>query len=84
MILQIFSVKDLKADAFASPFFFGRVEVAVRTFADALTEPGHPMSAHPDDYVLYQLGAFDDETGMITSNPPVLIVHGDGQPPKEA
>lgn len=77
MIYQVYSVRDSKAAAFALPFFLPRHEVAVRTFNDALADPGHPMSAHPDDYSLYHLGEFDDELGIAQALPePLLLMTG--------
>lgn len=80
MIYQVFTVKDLKADAFAPPFFLHRAEVAVRTFADALHDVTHPMHAHPEDYVLYTIGSFDDELGkLIPLDQPRMLVNGLGE-----
>lgn len=74
MIYQVFSVKDAKAAAYAPPFFLHRMEVAMRTFRDALKDPSHPMSQHPEDYALYCLGEFDDESGLLHSaDHPVLV-----------
>lgn len=80
MIYKMYSVYDIKADAFAPPFFLARDEVAVRTFGDALRDPTHPMAAHPDDYVLMRLGDFDDETGTVgAEKAPVRIMTGKGE-----
>jgi len=80
MIYRCYSVRDLKAAAFAPPFFLGRDEVAVRTFSDALADPGHPMAAHPEDYQLFYLGEFNDETGRLTgADAPVFLVNGNGE-----
>lgn len=80
MIYRCYAVKDLKAAAFAPPFFLGRDEVAVRTFSDALKDPTHPMAAHPEDYQLYYLGEFNDELGALTgAAQPVFLVDGNGE-----
>ncbi|UDN67868.1 nonstructural protein [robinz microvirus RP_160] len=80
MIYRCYSVKDLKAAAFAPPFFLGRDEVAVRTFRDALEDKSHPMSAHPEDYELFYLGEFDDERGSLTgASAPVFLCNGNGE-----
>lgn len=86
MIYQVFSVKDLKAAAFAPPFFMHRMEVAVRAFRDALRDPSHPMAQHPEDYVLYCLGEFDDNTGALLGiDEPILVSTAlDPKEPKEA
>lgn len=79
MIYRCYSVKDLKAAAFAPPFFLGRDEVAVRTFSDAIKDPTHPMHQHPGDYELYYLGEFNDETGQLQgANTPQFLCDGDG------
>jgi len=80
MIYRIYSVKDLKAAAFAPPFFLGRDEVAVRTFKSAVNDPTHPMHPHPEDYHLYHVGEFDDETGVITAlEQPRFIIAAKGE-----
>lgn len=80
MIHQCFSVKDLKAESFALPFFLPRIEVAVRTFCDALKDSSHPMHAHPDDYQLFVLGTFNDETGLFESlAQPRFLMSGQGE-----
>lgn len=80
MIYGVYSVRDLKAAAFAPPFFLGRDEVALRTFSDALKDPSHPMAAHPEDYHLYRLGEFDDSTGVLVPSPePKFLINGLGE-----
>lgn len=73
MIYQVFSVKDSKAAAFALPFFLPRMEVALRSFRDAVRNPEHDMHKHPEDYALYCLGEFNDETGELLKVEPVLV-----------
>lgn len=80
MIYRIYSVRDLKAAAYAPPFFLGRDEVALRTFRDALRDPTHPMTKHPEDYVLYFLGEFDDETGAVTGAMTPIALQSAGAP----
>lgn len=77
MILQIFSVRDSKSEAFAPPFFYPAIPLAVRAFGDALDDVTHPISKHPEDFSLFVCGEFDDATGKITSDDePRLIQTG--------
>jgi len=78
---QIYSVLDTKAAAFAPPFFLHRDEVAIRAFRDAVLDPKHPMSAHPGDYHLYNIGQFDDVDGRVSPNPvgPQFVCSGLGE-----
>lgn len=65
MVLKVFAVRDSKAKAFLQPFFSGTVESAIRAFGDAVREDKSPICKHPEDYVLYELGSFDDGTGYL-------------------
>ncbi len=64
----VVSVRDQTADTFQLPFVTPNVGVAVRSFADAVQnpEPANPWNKHPEDFSLWLLGEFDDETGKIT------------------
>lgn len=81
MILRVFSIRDLKAAAFAPPFFMARDELAVRAFSDAIQDSSQPMSRHPEDYHLFYLGEYDDESGQLTSSAsgPIFLVTGNGE-----
>nr|QJB19072.1 MAG: nonstructural protein [Microvirus sp.] len=69
MILKVFSVLDVKADAYMQPFFSQSRGVATRDFTDVVSNSDHVFSRHPNDFGLFELGEFDDSTGVITSHP---------------
>lgn len=85
MILRVYGIRDLKAGAFAPPFFMQRDEMAVRAFSDAIQDPQHAMSRHPEDYHLFYLGEYNDESGSLVSaaNGPVFLVTGLGEMAQE-
>lgn len=78
MIQIIVSVKDRAADAFGRPAFVPSSGVAIRSFTDEVNRenPDNQLFHHPDDFDLYELGTFDDSTGIVTcySTPKVLIL----------
>jgi hypothetical protein len=92
MNLEIFSVFDRKAKAFIPPFFLPNRNMALRVFTDSVNDPEHQFHAHPEDYSLFHLGDFDQESGLIdsfssidlvanamnvvNSNPPVTSTEG--------
>lgn len=80
MIYQVFAVRDAKAAAYALPFFLPRMEVAIRSFRDAVKDPKHDMSRHPEDYSLWCLGEFDDNTGAMSPVEPVLVARALDEP----
>jgi len=68
MKLCIYSVLDNKAQAFLAPFFMSNDAVALRAFADAANDPTHQFFKNPNDYCLYRIGAFFDDTGVIEAD----------------
>lgn len=69
MNLRIFVIRDIKADAFATPFFQATQGQALRAFADLANDKQTTVGQHPEDYVLYFLGTFDLISGDITAEP---------------
>lgn len=69
MILKVFAVYDVKAVAYMQPFFSNSVGSALRAFGDASCEDRSPLSKHPADYNLFELGSFDDASGLLESLP---------------
>lgn len=73
MILKVYSVFDVKAAAYARPFFMVNDQSAVRTFGDYVNTQGEPPNLHPEDYSLFCLGEFDDVKGTLVSNNPEIV-----------
>lgn len=65
MISNVYAVRDVKADAFVSPFFRRTHKEAMRYFGDAVVSKDTMFHAHPEDFQLFCLGQFDDETGLL-------------------
>lgn len=65
MIHQIFSVWDLKTEAYMQPFFSPTLGSGIRAFNDACQEPNSMLSKHPADFALHHIGNFDDATGTV-------------------
>jgi hypothetical protein len=68
MKLMVCSVFDVKANAFMSPFFVPNVNIARRSFGDAVLDPSTGISKHPEDYRLYQVSIFDDNSGLFNGS----------------
>lgn len=75
MELKIYAIKDIKADSFLQPMYFRRSEEAVRSFGEACNDPSSTFYKYAEDYVLYELGTFNDDTGLFQSYPsPISIM----------
>jgi len=68
MIQFICTVKDRAADAFGRPMFVPSTGVAIRSFSDEINRNNaeNQLYNHPDDFDLYELGQFDDNTGLFS------------------
>ena len=67
MKLVLCTVKDRAADAYGRPMFVPSVGVAIRSFSDEVNrqDADNQLFNHPDDFDLYELGEFDDNTGLF-------------------
>jgi hypothetical protein len=77
MLQFVVSVKDRAADIFNRPFFVPHRNVAVRDFTDEVNRlaDDNQLNKHPDDFDLYLLGTFDDNSGTFSmEEQPVVLV----------
>lgn len=73
---MITAVRDRAIDAFGIPIFVLAQGEALRSFMDEINRPGSPFNAHPDDYDLYLIGAYDETTGEVIPETPRMICVG--------
>lgn len=78
--LAICSVYDSAIQGFARPMFVVHVGAALRGFADEINRiaEDNPLSKHPDDYSLFYLGDFNEETGefLVGDDEPRVLMRG--------
>lgn len=70
MKLKIFSIYDTKALSYGVPFFMQTTASAVREYGDLVNDERSSIHKHPSDYVLFQIGEYDDGTGVVVSVSP--------------
>lgn len=66
MILKMFSIRDAKAEVFNTPFFQSTHGEAERSFRTAVMDEKTQLSKYPEDFDLYYLGEYDNNTGQFT------------------
>lgn len=70
----IFVVFDSKAEAWGKPFFLQSVGLAKRGFTEAANDASSEICKYAEDFSLWQLGTFDEQTGDLQRLPvPVSI-----------
>lgn len=65
--VNVVAVRDRAVQAFSRPFFVPSIAAAVRSFTDEVNRNAedNPMNKHPDDYELWELAWFDEESGLF-------------------
>lgn len=75
MSLKIFTVYDLKACVYLRPVFAVNAGAALRDFGGEVSGNEKSMLfAHPEDFQLFEIGEFNDETGEIKGLVPVKFL----------
>lgn len=69
----IIAVRDRQLNAFMRPFTAQTAGQAIRSFRDEINRPDSELNRHPEDYELYRLGTFNEQTGEIKSEDPQQI-----------
>ena len=76
MKINAYSIFDTAAGAYARPFFTATDSLASRAFCDIASDANHEVGKHPDDYILFKVGLFDDNTGEIHPFTPEKVISG--------
>lgn len=75
-MLQILcSIYDSKAEYWSAPRMFRTKMDALRSFEMAVNS-NEGYGLHPEDYTLFCVGEFDEQSGMVGSAGPVVIENG--------
>lgn len=75
--MKLFSVYDSKGESYSAPFSERTHETARRAFMVAVRDKETPVGRFPDDFALFVVGSFDENTGVITpATAPTIIFTG--------
>lgn len=73
-VLLVFAVLDSVAKMFLQPFYARTTEEAMRRFRATVNDPrSEGIAQFPEDYHLYQIGTFDQETGTVAGEQPFSL-----------
>lgn len=64
--LIVFAAHDAKLKSFMAPFFLQHVGQALRMWEELCNDGKSLPAKFPSDFVLYQLGEFDDAEGRFS------------------
>lgn len=71
---KIFSVFDKKVGAYKRPFISDNEVEATRGLQTAMRDPEIQISLFPEDFDLYEMGIFNDNSGLIEPIIPPLYI----------
>ncbi|WNK12678.1 MAG: nonstructural protein [Microvirus sp.] len=74
MKLKVYSVHDKAVNAYMQPFYCRSKGEAIRSFTEACSDGKSNFCKYPLDYLLVELGEFDDSSGLFESREPMRIV----------
>ena len=67
MKLNAYTIYDTASATYLRPFFTNADGQAMRSFKDIATDADHDIGKHPEDYTLFRIGTFDDNTGKLAT-----------------
>lgn len=65
MKVNAYTLYDVKSLTYSNPFFAPTHGAAIRIVSDAARDMNTSIARHPADYVLYCVGSYDDQSGML-------------------
>lgn len=70
MKMKIYAIYDSVSVAYMQPFFCINEQVAMRHFRNLANDSQSNIARNPQDFVLYQIGTFDDQSAEIIADTP--------------
>lgn len=66
---KVFSVFDDAVKSYCQPFFCASSRDAIYSFRELIKDERTTVHKSPADFFLFELGEFDDQTGVVTNLP---------------
>lgn len=79
MKFGVYSIRDIKS-GFMTPTIDQSDVSAARNFDSAVMSASSGLFAtHPDDFILYKIGEFDSETGIVSPLAMIQLIREGGE-----
>lgn len=73
MKLYAYSIRDVKAATWGTPFFMKNDATAKRAFYNLVNDPQSTVHRNPEDYFLHRIGSWDDEPCTLSNDEDNLV-----------
>ncbi len=74
MIKKMYSLYDVKSEFYGAPVLFHGDEDAKRGFQGIFQNPGSMFATYPEDYRIFCIGSFNDNSGEVVAEQPTRLV----------
>jgi hypothetical protein len=83
MILNAYTIKDQKAGTYSNPYYAVNDATAIRTFKQACSDKNTTLNQYPEDFSLFKVGIWDDQSAEIKSLDPEFIINAIQEKPEQ-
>ena len=73
MKIQYYCIRDIKSNTFNRPFGGLTVEQVKRSIYASIAQGNSEIAQFPEDFELYLIADFDDQTGIVTGQNPAMV-----------
>ena len=63
--IEVFTIRDNKAEAYLQPIFLPNRAVCLRVIGNLVSDDSHQFGKNPEDYSLGYIGKYDEVTGVF-------------------
>ena len=74
--MKMYSIYDQIAKAYQNPIYAVNDGAAIRIFQEAVNDEQTYLSKAPQDYIMFFIADYDEQTGTIQSDLPRKLIHG--------
>lgn len=77
MKFHVICLRDIKGNQHEAPMFVNNIQVAIRDISDMINDPEKRFNwqKHPEDFELWHLGLWDNESAEFTSDDDETDIH---------
>ena len=72
-MLELYAIHDRKVGIYNTPSFSRSLIDVQRSITTVLEDKNSNLRRFHEDFEIYRLGTFDENTGVLTANKPLLI-----------
>jgi len=71
----LYSVRDAATETYNNTFTAPTNAAAMRQFSELAQDENTNVNRYPDDFVLYRVGTWDDDTGTLIPEEMIKLAH---------